>query len=251
MKAMPALKKLLDEAAHETSPYRALPLPIHDLHGLIANLESAWGSMHRMLASIEGAARLLASEAPASREAYLQEAGTLNLPRLYASFGSHGAPPLLAAFHTRAGTMLKLGLEVTGHMLLLLGQHPAERLEGEAASVPREYAEPSSELPALPPGLKPFQAETHAACHVFDHEWAPKLAEELLRNAARASRSDDAKRNFFVLWLETTQTIASLDYVCRYTTYAAQRLGNIIVKRKPSASLMPKPADLYAFQVEV
>ena len=54
-----------------------------------------------------------------------------------------------------------------------------------------------------------------------------------------------------MLWLETTQTIASLDYVCRYTTYAAQRLGNIVVKRKPSASLMPKPADLYQHQVEV
>ena len=67
----------------------------------------------------------------------------------------------------------------------------------------------------------------------------------------RASESDGAKRNLFVLWLETTQTIASLDYVCRYTTYAAQRLGNIVVKRKPSASLMPKPADLYQHQVEV
>ena len=80
--------------------------------------------------------------------------------------------------------MFKLGLEVTGHMLLLMGQ-TSDETDETAASVPFAYAEASTEVPALTPGLKAFQAETQAAWHVFDHEWAPKLAEELLRNSGR------------------------------------------------------------------
>lgn len=65
------------------------------------------------------------------------------------------------------------------------------------------------------------------------------------------SSSNNLKRVLFFRWLEMTQLIVALDYVCRHTTYAAQRLGNIAIKRTPLTFLLPKPSDLYQFQVEV
>ena len=46
-------------------------------------------------------------------------------------------------------------------------------------------------------------------------------------------------------------TQVELDRFCRHVSHAAERLANVVVKEHPSVALLPKPEDLYKFQVEV
>ena len=96
-----------------------------------------------------------------------------------------------------------------------------------------------------------LQAETQAAWQCFDEEWTPLLAEELLGGGAgdRDGGGGTEAVDSFVNWLSMPQSVAQLDYFCRHLSYAAERLANFVMKQQPSADLLPKPRDLYRFQL--
>jgi len=151
--------------------------------------------------------------------------------------GSMPNTAVLTRFRIRATNVLERALEVIEHMLMLVEPPPETEANEEL------------HVTALPPTLHVLQVETQAAWQRFDEEWTPLLAKELLGNGGDSEETPTSAD--FVRWLSLPDCIAQLDSFCRHLSHTAERLANVVMKQQPSAALLPKPRDLYRFQLEV
>ncbi|KAL1518577.1 hypothetical protein AB1Y20_002865 [Prymnesium parvum] len=221
------MRELLKEASLEPSIYSRPPLPYSDLAGVLYSLESAQQAWLRMLHAVD-----VMRQRDGQDTASLSSPEVAKVPSLDEISARQGDDLLLRLLR-HATTKLELLDEVLEHMVHVIEPEPTVDLDGASA---------------LPPSLGMLQAETHSAWLLFDDEWTPLLAKELRK---RNGSDHYHAVGSFLSWLVTAQSIVELDRLCRHISHAAERLANVVLKQQPSIALLPKPTDLYKFEVEV